>query len=483
MHRIIVADHPGKWDIDIQDVSVISPSDYISNQVYAEQKKVKVINLCKSIHYQSEGYYISLLAEARNHKVVPTVSTLMDFKLPSLPRDDAQDFNIIIEEILDKHVQDNRLELNIYFGMCKNPGFSRIGKLLFNLYQLPVQKATFMKKEKWQLVSLKPVNIKDLDTAEIDNLSNAVKLFLGGKKLVYKNYSRKKYDLAILINPEEPNPPSDPKAIQKFIKAAERAGFNTELITRSDFGRVSQFDALFIRETTNVNHHTFRFARKAEYEGLAVIDDPNSILKCTNKVYLKELLDANNIPTPKSVILQKGQRNNRVDLDFPFVLKLPDGAFSTGVQKVTNHEELKEWLKKYFQKSDLVIAQEFMPTEFDWRVGVLGGKVLYICKYFMAKNHWQIIDWRSDSDKDRMGESASVLLEDAPQKLVNLVLKATRLIGDGLYGVDVKESKGRYYIIEINDNPNIDAGVEDDALGNKLYEEVIAHLLRKVLMY
>ncbi len=45
---------------------------------------------------------------------------------------------------------------------------------------------------------------------------------------------------------------------------------------------------LFIRETTYVDHHSFRFSRRAEAEGLVVIDDPQSILRCTNKVFLAE---------------------------------------------------------------------------------------------------------------------------------------------------------------------------------------------------
>ena len=101
------------------------------------------------------------------------------------------------------------------------------------------------------------------------------------------------YDLAILVNPDDKVPPSDAKALQKFLKAADRVGFNAEFITKTDIGRITQYDALFIRETTNVNHHSFRFARKAEYERIAVIDDPNSILNCTNKVYLNELLETN----------------------------------------------------------------------------------------------------------------------------------------------------------------------------------------------
>jgi glutathione synthase/RimK-type ligase-like ATP-grasp enzyme len=84
-----------------------------------------------------------------------------------------------------------------------------------------------------------------------------------------------------------------------MIKAAASVGINARLITHQDAARLLEFDALFIRETTAVNHHTYRLARRAQHEGLVVIDDPLSILRCTNKVFLAELLQKNKISTPR----------------------------------------------------------------------------------------------------------------------------------------------------------------------------------------
>ena len=55
------------------------------------------------------------------------------------------------------------------------------------------------------------------------------------------------------------------------------------------------------------------------------------------------------------------------------------------------------------------------------------------------------------------------------------------LIGDGLYGVDLKETTdGRILMIEVNDNPNIDAGIEDKVAGQKLYLGIMQELLNRV---
>lgn len=211
-----------------------------------------------------------------------------------------------------------------------------------------------------------------------------------------------------------------------------------------------------------------------------MIDDPDSILKCTNKVYLNELLNANKILTPKSFVISKDNHKDLPKkLPFPFILKQPDGAFSKGVFKIKDEEEFKTVCKREFDKSELLIAQEFLPTTFDWRVGIIDGKPLYVCKYFMATAHWQIVNWNGEKDQQE-GEVETISVDQAPAGLIRTAIKATGLIGKSLYGVDVKESEGKFYVIEINDNPNIDSGLEDKILKDKLYSKIMDVFLKKI---
>ena len=156
-----------------------------------------------------------------------------------------------------------------------------------------------------------------------------------GRRIRARKRAVPRYDMAILHNPKEINPPSNEAAMKKFIKAAEAMGIGAEIITKDDYGSVAEFDALFIRETTSVNHHTYRFARRAQAEGLVVIDDPSSILKCTNKVYLAELLSRYRIAAPKTRVISKDNYYAvATELGMPIILKQPDSAFSQGVIKV-----------------------------------------------------------------------------------------------------------------------------------------------------
>src|SRR5690606_24242569 len=147
-------------------------------------------------------------------------------------------------------------------------------------------------------------------------------------------------------------------------------------------------------------------------------------------------------------------------LGFPLVLKIPDSAFSRGVKKAGNFEELKMLAMRWLEDSDLLIAQKFMPTDYDWRVGVLGGQPLFAVQYLMAKKHWQIVNHDRRGKPDE-GGFRTFTLKDAPAEVVDTAVRAARCIGDGLYGVDLKATDDGVFVIEVNDNPNLDHGCED----------------------
>ena len=135
-------------------------------------------------------------------------------------------------------------------------------------------------------------------------------------------------------------------------------------------------------------------------------------------------------------------------------------------------------LEQLFQKSTLLLAQEYLYTEFDWRIGVLNNEPIYACRYYMVRNHWQI--YQHGATKTASGNFDTVPTFDAPKAVLDAAMKATRPIGNGLYGVDIKEKNGVGYVIEVNDNPSIDHGVEDAYLGDKLYKIVISEILRRM---
>ncbi|MBK7652430.1 MAG: hypothetical protein IPJ20_19280 [Flammeovirgaceae bacterium] len=80
---------------------------------------------------------------------------------------------------------------------------------------------------------------------------------------------------------------------------------------------------------------------------------------------------------------------------------------------MNHYRSLKVVRESMFEKSDLLIAQEFLPTSFDWRVGVIDGQVIYVCKYFMATKHWQIVNWNA-KEQSRDGDVECIAIDQAP---------------------------------------------------------------------
>jgi glutathione synthase/RimK-type ligase-like ATP-grasp enzyme len=486
MKKIIVVREPKEWNLGVKGFEVVSSKDYLTHPRFAAMRNVRVFNLARSYSYQSRGYYVSLLAEARGQKVIPSAKTILDLKSPSIVKVLSRDLEEVIQTSLAHKQQDkDEFIFSIYFGRNVNRKYDRLAHELYKVFQSPLLRARFVKTEsgKWELRSIRPIPYNDIPEEHLNYVKRYAAEYFAKKRYDGAREDRSQYDLAILVNPEDKASPSNKRAIVKFRQAAEHLGFAVDIIGPDDIDRIAEYDALFIRENTHVNDHTYRMARKAQSEGLAVMDAPDAILKCNNKVYLAERMEAAEVPGPRTMIVHSENRDQVArEFGLPVVLKLPDSTFSRGVVKARTPEELEERLDEILKESDLAIAQEYMPSDFDWRIGVLEGKPLYACKYFMARGHWQIYNWGSDTKKGQEGDFATMPVAEAPAFIVEAALKAVHaIVGDhGLFGVDVKEFEGKPYVIEVNECPNIDHGVEDVTLGDELYRAIIGSLKRSI---
>lgn len=483
----VVVDHKKDWLWQIEGLQVLSANEYLIQDKHENKHSLRVANLCRRYSYLSSGYYCSLLAEARGDLPMPTVADILDLSRRSLYAFALPELEALINHVFSKalEAEENYFELFIFFGQTENKRLQKVGRKVFDIFRYPLLKVSLKKEKKWSIVRISPLGIHKIPMHMSDFFEQSIREYTRvplRKKPVRKTSI---YDLAILVNPNEKLPPSDDKAIERFIKAGKSLRLDCEIIYASDFHRISEFDALFIRETTVLDNHTFRFARKAEEEGLPVIDDSRSILRCTNKVFLWEKLKKYRLPTPLTVALNRADffehsiKALESTLGYPMVLKIPDGSFSRGMIKAQNREQLVQGAKQLFGNLRLLLAQEFMYTAYDWRVGILAGKPLYVCKYMVPKGHWQIILHNSDGSY-KAGGFETIPVAEAPAAVVTLALKAAALIGNGLYGVDIKENKKGVYVMEINDNPSIDGGVEDKVLKGELYSSILREFIVRI---
>ncbi|WPJ96067.1 RimK family protein [Coraliomargarita algicola] len=462
------------------DLNVITFEQYLSDYPKLGEPRTRIINLCDTEHYLSRGYYCSLLAESRKHRVLPSVNTINDLRY----QDGGEEHRL--QPLLPKLSADMEVPvvLNIYFGWTEREEWKKVARAVFERYAAPLLRASLSRGVHGLELSVERDNLSVLNTAERETFYERLRIFT---EQVWRNPSHKnkhRWDMAILHNPDEANAPSDAEAIKRFVKAAAKVGIAAELVRSDELKHLSQYDALFIRETTSIDHPTYRLSRKGEMEGLVVIDDATSIMRCCNKIFLQDAFSYNKVSAPRTLVVANAEalELDRIEahFDYPVVLKMPESSFSIGVYKVGNRDELKEKLGLMLKESALALVQEYIYTDFDWRIGVLNGRAIYACKYFMARDHWQIYNHASSRKSGKSGGFDTIPTFEAPKPVLDAALKASAIIGNGLYGVDLKQKGNQIYVIEVNDNPSIDHSVEDAYLGDELYMMIMQEFVDRL---
>ncbi len=481
MH-VVVIDRKIQLPLPYRNWTVIRDRDFITSPEQFQARRDKVVNLCADYSYLGYGYYCSLLAEARKLKVIPSVRTLLELRDRSIYRHALPELDDALRQRMKKIEVPalSRFALDVYFGRPDDERFTEFARRVFDRFRCPILRVEVSAEGRWHVARIRPLSFGELSLEQQDRFRTALDDYTRASWRIPKTTVVPKYSLAILHDPNESMPPSSPRTLQKFIRVGEQMGVKVELIERKDYAELAEYDALFIRATTAIDHHTFRFARKAESEGMPVIDDPTSILRCCNKVYLAELCKADRIPTPRTLIIDRGTVDSvEREIGYPAVLKIPDGSFSRGVVKVENREQLLQRAGLLLKESDVILAQQYIYTTFDWRVGVLRGEPLYVCQYMMSRGHWQIVK-HGDDGRFQEGGATTFAVKDAPRNVVSLAVRVANLIGDGFYGVDIKETAEGLHVIEVNDNPSIDTGYEDRVLKDELYRRIIQEFLRRL---
>jgi glutathione synthase/RimK-type ligase-like ATP-grasp enzyme len=474
---VILVDQPRDLPNAETPHKVITTTEYLARPRLFEMARPKLVNLARSYAYQSKGYYASLLAEARGHRVVPTVETMLELREQKLYEYALPD----LEDELNRCARradfqpDTETRLLVCFGIARDPRFESFGRLLFDMFRCPALEVIVEPGDWLSIDRIRPRNITRLANGEAEFFRQSLHNHTKREWRDPKARSIAKYDLAVLYDPNEKTAPSSAASIKHFARIADKMSVDVEPITKRQLAELAEFDGLFIRETTSIDNHTYRFARRAWQEGMPVIDDPISMIRCTNKVFLMELLQQNQVPTPPTVILAEDTDLTKAidELGLPMVVKIPDGSFSRGVHKIETAADFKRVSDELFEETDLVLAQKFLPTEFDWRVGVLAGEPLFVCQYRMARGHWQVVKYRPDGSS-REGGFRAFGLDQAPREVIDLAVRAARPIGDGFYGVDLKQTDRGIIVMEVNDNPSLEHGIED-AVGK---DEVWMRVLR-----
>ncbi len=267
----------------------------------------------------------------------------------------------------------------------------------------------------------------------------------------------------------------------KCRDTAEGMGYRSYFIFPVEIKKVPKTDALFIRSRTDPLNISFIASKMAELHDIPVIDDSRSIQICSDKVNMYSHLIKAGVPIPQTEFLRRSDFSEDVigrlmeTMGGSLVLKEPSTTFGNRVKKVTTMADANRVASGYLKMSDRIIAQEFIESDEDWKIGVLDGKLLYACRYVLPTESQKIVASEEGEIPDYA--SMSVLQEDVPPEIIDLAIRAAKAIGNSLYSVDIKQRGGRHFVIEVNDNPSLESG--EDEYYPLIYNQIISNLMER----
>lgn len=285
--------------------------------------------------------------------------------------------------------------------------------------------------------------------------------------------------LGIFVNRQTLSSSEQLTALVKCRDVAESMGHTVEFIFPVDIKKIPKLDALFIRANTDPMNTTYVAAKMASLYGIPVIDDPESIRVCADKINMYMRLMKNDISMPRTKFLSKKELDEALareifeELGTPLILKEPSTSFSARVEKVSSPDELLKIAKRFFKLSDWIVVQEYIESRFDWRIGTINGELLYACRYIIPSETFKI--QASVNGHIVYCDVESVPADQVPPEVIDLGIAAGNAIGRGLYGVDIKESNGRLYVIEVNDNPSLEGG--EDTHYPDMFRKIVSYLM------
>ena len=237
---------------------------------------------------------------------------------------------------------------------------------------------------------------------------------------------------------------------------------------------------IFVRGTPTKDSH-LDLISEFERLGYCIVNNRTTINVCADKYRNYVRLKDYGLTQPKTVLIPNKDMVETsfeaLDTKFPIIMKTLRGSKGVGVLFVESKKSLDaivQLVYKTDEDSDLLI-QEYIKTDYDVRVIVLGGRVIASMKRDVVEG-----DFRSNYSQG--GSVSKFDLTDVEEKQCLLAAKAV----DGIFtAVDFIPAKNRDknppYILEVNSSPGTD-GIEE-ATNTNISKEVLTHFLNPAVRH
>ena len=223
---VILVDHARDFPNAETPHKVITTSDYLARpKLFAGGGRAKIINLSRSYNYQSKGYYASLLAEARGHRIIPSVETMLELRERKLYEQSLPDLQeALTAPPIARAPTRRRLSIFCSASACRpDPRFEAFGRLLFDWYRCPAIEVTITPGKRWKIDRLRARPLAKLGPEEAEFFRDALHRHTERDWRNPRARSVAKYSLAVLYDPQEAMPPSSERDDPPFPEARREA--------------------------------------------------------------------------------------------------------------------------------------------------------------------------------------------------------------------------------------------------------------------
>lgn len=183
---------------------------------------------------------------------------------------------------------------------------------------------------------------------------------------------------------------------------------------------------------------TLNFAQFFTTMGKKIFPSLETHLYADEKIKQTTLFYMLEVPHPRTRFYYRRHHGDIMkDFKFPFIAKLPRASSQgRGVFKVTNHEELEQ----YLQLTHVAYVQEFLPHDRDLRV--------ILIDYEPVLAYWR--ESPPGNFKTNVFQGGTIRFDNIPQRALELAKATARKCRFNDVGLDFIQDGGKWHLIEAN---------------------------------
>ncbi|MEM7105584.1 MAG: 30S ribosomal protein S6--L-glutamate ligase [Bacteroidota bacterium] len=217
---------------------------------------------------------------------------------------------------------------------------------------------------------------------------------------------------------------------------------------------IKNIHAIIPRIGASVNFHGAAVIRQFEMMNVFTTTSSEALLRARNKLKSLQLLSQSGLELPKTIFTNYSSNVNEV-LDAvggaPVVIKLLEGTQGLGVVLAETKSTAKSLIEAFYSLKARIIVQEFIKEAkgVDIRAFVVDGQVVAAMKRVAGPGEFR-------SNLHRGGSAKAISLGSKQEETA---IMAAKVMGLGIAGVDMLQSRRGPLILEVNPSPGLE-GIE-----------------------